>query len=426
MKATIARRCALGLTAIALTANLAAGQEWTRFRGPNGSGESDATAIPTNWTDADYNWKIDLPGEGQAAPILWGDKLFITGSDPKTAEQHVLCIDAKTGEQLWQKDYPSATHTLHKLNTFASSTPTVDANTLYVAWAEPSAITLLALSHAGEEKWRKNLGPFVSQHGFGTSPILYEDLVVLGNDQGDEQANGESFLVALDRKTGEQRWRTPRKTREVAYSTPCVYKPAAGPPELVFNSGAEGITSVDPKTGKVNWQIDLFDKRSCSSPLVVGDVIFGSCGSGAGGGNYVVAVRAPNGKDRTAPEIAYKMTRAAYAPYVPGFVAKGDLVFLWSDKGFVSCLNAATGKALWQERVGGTYYGSPIRVGDYIYCQEASGDMVVVAADTKYNLVARNKLGEPSNSTPAVAGGVMYLRTLSHLMSLGGKQAAAK
>lgn len=413
-------RACLLFTSLAMAAATASAQEWTRFRGPNGTGESEAKTVPTKWTDADYNWKIELPGEGQAAPVLWGDKLFITASDPKTAEQHVLCIDAKTGKQIWRKDYPSKTHTLHKLNTFASSTPTVDADAVYVAWAEPSAITLIALSHTGEEKWKRNLGPFVSQHGFGTSPILHEDLVVLGNDQGDEQSTGESFLVAFDRKTGDERWRTPRKTREVAYSTPCVYKPAAGPAELVFNSGAEGMTSIDPKSGKVNWTIDLFDKRSCSSPVIVGDVIFGSCGSGAGGGNYVVAVRAPNGKDRTAPEIAYKMTRAAYAPYVPGFVAKGEHLFLWSDKGFVSCLDAATGKAHWQERVGGTYYGSPIRVGDNLYCQEASGEMVVVAADTKYNLVARNKLGEPTNSTPAVAGGTMYFRTLSHLMSLGG------
>jgi outer membrane protein assembly factor BamB len=407
---------------LAVTAVSATAQEWTRFRGPNGTGESEATTVPTRWTDADYNWRVRLPGEGHSAPVLWGKKLFITSSDRKAATQYVMCYDADSGKEVWRKDFPSTAHTLHELNTFASSTPAVDADSLYVAWASPSAITFTALSHDGEQRWNKDLGPFFSQWGFGTSPIVYEDLVVLGNDQGDGKANGESFLIALDRKTGEQRWRTPRKTREVAYSTPCVYRPEAGAAELVFNSGAEGMTSVDPKTGKVNWQIDLFDKRSCSSPVIVGDIIYGSCGSGAGGGNYVVAVRAPNGKQRTAPEIAYKMTRAAYAPYVPGFVAKDDLVFLWSDKGFVSCLKAATGEALWQERVGGTYYGSPIRVGDYIYCQEARGEMVVVEAAEKYKLAARVPLGEPGNSTPAVADGTMYLRTVSHLMSLGGEK----
>jgi outer membrane protein assembly factor BamB len=132
-------------------------------------------------------------------------------------------------------------------------------------------------------------------------------------------------------------------------------------------------------------------------------------------------VRPPNGADRTVPEIAYRMTKAAFAPYVPGFVAKGDRVFLWADKGFVSCLDAATGDALWQQRVGGNYFGSPIRVGDYIYCMEAKGEMVVVAAKDQFELVARNPLGEPGNSTPAVAGGVMYFRTRTHLMSLGGK-----
>jgi outer membrane protein assembly factor BamB len=310
---------------------------------------------------------------------------------------------------------------LHTLNTFASSTPAIDADLIYVAWADPKAITLLALKHNGDEAWRKDLGPFVSQHGFGASPIVFGDLVILGNDQGDEVGKGTSFLVAFDRKTGNEAWRTPRKTREVSYSTPCIYQPKGSEPQVIFNSGAEGMTSVDPKSGKVNWQIDLFDKRSCSSPIVIGDLIFGSCGSGAGGGNYVTAVRGPNGKERTAPEVAYKVTKAAFAPYVPGFVAKDDMIFLWSDKGFVSCLKAETGDPIWQQRIGGTFYGSPIRVADKLYCMEASGNMVVVAADTKYKLIAKNKLGEPGNSTPAVAGGVMYFRTLSHLMALGGK-----
>ncbi|MEX2187630.1 MAG: PQQ-binding-like beta-propeller repeat protein [Pirellulales bacterium] len=420
MTAKDVRRFSLAMALFAASAASVSAQEWTRFRGPNGTGESDAATVPSKWTDADYNWKIELPGEGHSAPVLWGKKLFITSSDPKTATQVVMCYDAATGKQSWKKDFPSTSYHLHKLNTFASSTPAVDADAIYFVRADATDITLVALDHGGEQLWKKDLGPFVSQHGYGTSPIVYEDLVVLGNDQGIEPSPGESFLIALDRKTGEQRWRTPRKSREAAYSTPCVYQPANGQPELVFNSGAEGMTSIDPKSGKVNWQIDLFDKRSCSSPVIVGDIIYGSCGSGAGGGNYVVAVRAPNGKDRTAPEIAYKMTRAAYAPYVPGFVAKGDLVFLWSDKGFVSCLRAATGEALWQQRVGGTFYGSPIRVGDNIYCQEASGELVVVAAAEKYKLVARVPLGEPTNSTPAIADGTMYLRTTSHLMSLGG------
>ena len=129
---------------------------------------------------------------------------------------------------------------------------------------------------------------------------------------------------------------------------------------------------------------------------------------------------------RTAPEIAYRMTRASQAPYVPGFVAKGNRVFLWSDGGYVSCLDAASGERVWSSpKTGKSFYGSPIRVADKIYCMETSGEMFVVSAGEKFQLLARNKLGEHSNSTPAVADGVMYLRTLTQLMSLGGKAKAA-
>jgi outer membrane protein assembly factor BamB len=412
-------------------ASPAPAQEWTRFRGPNGTGASEATTIPASWTDADYNWKIKLPGEGHSSPVLWGDRLFITSAEPKDATQHVLCIDRRSGKILWKESFPSATHKKHVLNTFASSTPCVDEERVYFGWAVPEAITFLALTHEGKEVWRKNLGPFVNQHGFGTSPIVYKDLVVLANDQGNPQGRkgeGESFLVAFDRKTGNEKWRIPRKTREVAYSTPCVYQAPNGKEELIFNCGVHGITGVDPATGKVNWEIDTFDQRSCSSPIIVGDLIFGSCGQGPGTTNYVVAVRPPDGDARTAPEIAYRMTRASQAPYVPGFVARGNRVFLWSDGGYVSCLDAASGKQIWRsnQKMGTNFYGSPIRVADKIYCMEVSGKIVVVSAGDKFEHLADNKLGEPSNSTPAVADGVMYLRTLTQLMSLGGKKAESR
>ena len=136
---------------------------------------------------ADYNWKIKLPGEGHSSPVLWGDRLFITSAEPKDATQHVLCIDRRNGKILWKESFPSATHKKHLLNTFASSTPCVDEERVYIGWAVPEAITFVALTHEGKEVWRKNLGPFVNQHGFGTSPIIYKDLVILANDQGDPQ-----------------------------------------------------------------------------------------------------------------------------------------------------------------------------------------------------------------------------------------------
>jgi outer membrane protein assembly factor BamB len=188
---------------------------------------------------------------------------------------------------------------------------------------------------------------------------------------------------------------------------------------MLFNSWAHGITSIDPKTGKTNWEAaGVFKLRTVSSPVVAGGLVFGSCGSG-GGGNYVVAVRPGNAQGRAA-ELAYKVT--ASAPYVPTSVAKGDLLFLWSDKGIATCIKAATGDKVWQKRVGGDFFGSPVRVGDRLYAISLDGEVVVLAASENYDLLGRNPLGETSRATPAVAGGAMYLRTLSHLFSIGGKK----
>ncbi len=191
---------------------------------------------------------------------------------------------------------------------------------------------------------------------------------------------------------------------------------------MIFNASAHGITSVDPKTGKINWEVTgLFEKRSCSSPVLADGLLIGSCGSG-GGGNYVVAVH-PGGTDKPkAGKLAYKIDKSA--PYVPTPIAKGELLFLWSDAGVVTCVRARTGETLWTNRVGGNYFGSPICVQDRIYNIAADGTLVVIAAAEKYDLLAKNTLGELSHSTPAVANGTLYLRTFSHLISVGGRKGA--
>ena len=412
------RRMSLALVALlAAMASPSPAEEWTRFRGPNGTGVSDATTVPAQWSAKDLNWKVALPGIGHSSPVLWGDKIYLTSAFEDTALRLVLCLRAVDGQVVWQRKYPSSPHVKHQFNSFASSTPCVDADHVYCCWSTPDEYTLLALDHDGHEVWRKNLGTYVSQHSCGVSPVVYNDLVVLGNDQGDENHQGTSSVVAVDRRSGKQRWKLDRRTATVAYSTPCVYQPEGGDAELIFNSESHGITSIDPASGRVNWEIGVFNKRSVSSPVIAGGLIFGSCGSG-GGGNYVVAVRPPAGKG-SSPEIAYKVETSA--PYVPTPVALGELVFLWSDNGIVTCLRAGTGDTVWQKRVGGNYHGSPVCVGGRLYCIREDGEVTVVAADEEYRLLGRNPLGEESRSTPAVSDGRMYLRTYSHLASVGGK-----
>ncbi len=413
IRATLA--CAVVLASLAA----ADAQEWTRFRGPNGTGHSDATAIPAEWTEADYNWRVELPGVGHSSPVLWGDRIFLLSADPDTAERYVLCLSAVDGHELWRREFPGKPHKLHARSSYASCTPAVDAEHVYVAWSNPDRTSLVALTHDGDDVWDVDLGPWVSQHGFGTSPMLYEDLVVIQSSQEPESMAPdavrpkESFVVAVDRDSGKIRWRTPRKIKTASYSVPCVYTPPGGLPELLCCTTAEGLFSLDPKTGKQNWGIDVFTMRTVSSPILAGGLVIGTTGSGQGG-NYVVAVR-PGPK----PEVVYKVPESA--PYVPTPVANGDLVFLWWDSGIVTCVDAASGKKQWSQRVGGSYSGSPVCVGNRIYCISDDGEVVVLAAEKEFRELGRSSLGEPSRSTPAISGGRMYLRTYSHLISLGGK-----
>lgn len=386
-------------------------QEWTRFRGPNGDGVSHAANVPIKWTEKDYRWNASLPGVGHSSPVFWGDRVFITSADPETGTLFILCLSTDDGRELWRREILGRKYHHHLRNSLATSTPTVDARRLYVAHATPEHFRVLAFNHDGRPLWEQDLGPFAAEHGFGTSPILYEDLVVINNDN-----DAESSLVALDKSTGKIRWRVPRETDKVAYSTPCERRLPDGRTELIFNSGAHGISGVDPATGRTNWELQVFDKRSVSSPIVAAGLVFGSCGSG-GGGNYVVAVRP--GDDGAKPEEVYRVAKSA--PYVPTSVAWEDLVFLWSDQGVATCIDAADGRIRWQKRIGGNFSGSPICVAGRLYCISDDGEVVVLAASPDYQLLARNPLGEASRATPAVAGGRLYLRTVSHLICIGGE-----
>lgn len=404
----------MGLFA-ALPATLTA-QEWTRFRGANGVGASNADSIPTRWSADDYNWRIKLPGVGHSSPVLFGDKLFVTCSNKDSAELLVLCLRADHGNELWRKTYASKPHRQHQYNSYASATPAVDEHHVYITWAYPESQQLLALDHSGKEVWKRDLGPYKSQHGGNASPMVYKDMLIMPNDQ-----DGESYLLAVDRMTGKDRWRVPRSSATAAYGTPCEYIDPDGRPALLFNSQSHGITAVDPANGKVLWEVGgLFDKRSLNSAMVVAGLALGSCGSG-GGGNYIVAVRCGTADGRVKPELAWKIDQAA--PYVPTPIARGDLLFLFSDGGIVTCVHAPTGEVRYRERaVQGGFFASPVMANGHIYAIDRNGQVVVVKATDKFELVSKLDLGEVCHATPAIAHGRMYIRTYEHLMSLGGEK----
>lgn len=404
-------------TSLLLVAFDGSAQEWARFRGPNGTGVSYAKTIPTQWTKKDFNWKVPLPGVGHSSPVIWGDKVFVTSAQESPGKVFVLCLKADDGGVLWKREFPFVPFEKHKFNTFASATPAVDERRVFVAWNTPEHYNLMAFDHDGKTLWESDLGAFKSQHACGTSPILYQDKVILGSDQ-----DGESALFGVDAATGTIRWRTPRTTAVTAYSTPCVFQPEGQKPVVIFNSQAHGISAIDPDNGQVVWEYaKAFDKRSVSSPFIASGLIIGSCGSG-GGGNYVVALRPGNAAKGIEPQVAYEIRKSA--PYVPTGVAVGDLLFLWSDAGIVSCVHAPSGEIRWQERVGDgkeSFFGSPICIDDRLFCISSAGTVFVVAASEQFKELARYSFDELSHTTPAVSDGRLYIRTASHVISIGGK-----
>jgi outer membrane protein assembly factor BamB len=399
-----------------IVAACARGQEWTRFRGPNGSGVSTATTVPARWTEKDVNWKVRLPGVGHSSPVLWGERIFLTSGEEDSGKRIVLCLHVQDGRRLWLREFAGERHGKHQDNSFASATPAVDEGRVYVSWGNPREHLVVALDHDGREVWRTDLGSFRSGHGFGASPIVHEDVLIVPGDQ-----DGPSTLFGLDRATGKVVWKVPRRSK-ASYTTPCVYHPAGRQAEVVFTSYEHGITAIDPKTGRVLWERDVFDKRhietAIGSPVAAGELVLGTCGW-MGVRQEVVAVRGPSGEEKEKTSEVYRIDRAAPLCTTP--LVRGDLLFLWGDGGIVACADARTGVLHWRERVPGSYYSSPVCVGDRLYGVSREGEVVVLAAAKRFELLARNPIGEGSHSTPAVAGGRMYLRTFSHLISVGGK-----
>ena len=391
-----------------VSAPTAGAQEWTRFRGPNGAGRGKGEAIPARWTQDDYLWKVKLPGGGHGSPVLWGERIFLICANERTAARIVVCLNAKDGSVRWQREYASPKSRMNRLNHYGATTPAVDADRLYVAWSSRKSIVLRALDHEGKDLWDRDLGAHRSQHGPCTSPMVFEDTVVMTNDQ-----QGESFLLAVSTATGETRWKLPRTAGRAAYSTPCIRRTKAGETELITTSTADGITAVDPRSGRVLWaEKTAMPLRCVGSPALAGDLVIAASGTGPRGN--LVAVRATGGQ---AAKVAYRFT--TNAPYVPCPLVVGERMFLFGDAGHVTCLRTATGKLIWQEKVADRFFGSPVLAGGRIYCIARKGNVYVLEPADEYKLLAKIPLGEESFATPAVAGGRMYLRTVNHLIAIG-------
>ena len=242
--------------------SLLCAENWPAWRGPRGDGTSHETNIPFHWSaTANVAWKTELPGSGHASPVVWGNRLFTVAALAETEERLLLCLDRKTGKILWRKTVVrSPLEKKHSLNSYASGTPATDGEQVYVAFLDQNQMAVAAYDFDGGCKWLVGAGPFSSMHGFCSSPVVFEDSVIVNGDH-----DGNSYLVALSRKTGQKVWRTPREHHTRSYCTPLI-RELAGRTQMVL-SGDKCVASYDPNNGRLHWIIDGPTEQFVASPV---------------------------------------------------------------------------------------------------------------------------------------------------------------
>ncbi len=391
-------------------------ENWPRFRGPNGQGLSAARGIPVRWTEKDIRWKVDLPGGGHSSPVIWDDRVFVTSADDKARKGILLCLNASDGRELWRRERSLERLPMNTLNAYASATPALDADHVYLVWPGAEQVTLVALTHEGNEVWAAVLPGVQAKHGAGSSPIVWNGLVIVSCERDEKEGNpAGSVWLAVDRRTGRIQWRY-RHPRDAnaSYSTPCVYRDGQGRDQLIFTSHSHGIAAVRPDTGALLWKTEAaLPNRVVGSPVIADPWVIATCGEG-GGGTRLSAVRPPDPNSTSGAAEVYSLDRGV-VPYVPTPVLYEGLLFAFHDNGNVSCLRAATGQVLWNAKPAGRFYGSPVCVAGNLYCITLDGDVVVLKAGPVYERLAVNALGEKSHTTPAVADGRMVIRTFSRV-----------
>ena len=401
-----------------LSAAILQAENWPQFRGPNGAGISAQKGLPVTWGAKDYTWKVKLPGIGHSSPVVWGDTVLVTSAAQAGEKRALQAFVAATGKLLWTKHLGGVTHPKHALNSYASATPCTDGQFVFVAWGDNDEYFVVAHDlKTGMEKWRAQLPPSLSKHGHGTatSPILFEDSVILLN----EHDTGPGYIVALNKNTGKQQWLLKRKIEIMTYATPIIID-VNGAPQLINSCLDDGLMAIDPRKGKVLWSTPgQFDLRTVATPVHWNGFVYGSCGGG-GKGKLMLAVKVGGKGNVSETHIAWQRKRSL--PYVPSPIIYKDHIYMWLDNGIVVCANPKTGEEIWDERVGrGDFSSSPVCIDGKIYCSSRTGEFTVVDASPEFKIRGRSLLGEQTHATPAVSNGRMFIRGFEHLFCLEAK-----
>ena len=437
-----ARRLPL-FSLLLLTAHTAAAAppHWAQWRGPDGQGIAGDPGVPLEWSPTkNVLWKTAIPGRGYSSPVVWGDRIFLTTAiegdvvpgakgvkhvmegqefahpDGVGADrQHtfkVVALDATSGRILWEKTAWEGTpyDTRHRRGSFAAPTPVSDGTLVYAYFG---AEGLYTYDFQGNLKWSWKTGGIASFGvGVGTSPVLYQGILIV---QCDEDNGEKSFIVGLERKTGKEVWRTTRNV-EVSWATPILVK-SGGRDELV-TAGSQAIIGYEPKSGRELWRMKGLASNAVPSPVAGDGIVVVSAGYPV---KIAVAVRPGGSGDVTETDrVLWKYDKGT--AYVPSPILVDGRVYLVTDKGLISCLDAKTGKVHYEggrPPAGASYMASPVAVAGHLLLSSMDGDTVVLKAGTTHEIVRSNPLGEPIAASPAIVGGRLYIRGEHHLFAIG-------
>lgn len=381
-------------------------QDWPEFRGPDGQGHSDERGLPVAWSESkNVKWKTAIPGKGWSSPSIQGNTIWLTTATEEGKSLRAVSLDRTTGAVLQNIEVfrLKSAGPLHAKNSLASPTPILEGDRVYLHFG---AHGTACLKQSGEVVWKTKLDYDNGQHGPGGSPVIYDDLLIVNCDGEREQ-----FVAALDKMTGKLRWKKSREGAQ-AYATPLAVRLPAG--DQVISPGAFRAIAYEPRTGKELWQVTYGDGFSNVPRPVYGHGLVYICT-----GFFqpaLLAVRVDGRGDVTKSHIAWTLKRGV--SLTPSPLLVGDELYLISDNGVASCVDAKTGAPHWQVRLGGNYSASPIYADGRIYFLSETGESVVIAPGKEFKQLARNQLDGQTLASMAVAGGSIFIRSQTHLYRL--------
>jgi outer membrane protein assembly factor BamB len=402
-------------------------ENWPQFRGPDGTGHSDARGLPLNWSETqNVVWKTPIHDRGWSSPVIYGKQIWLTSASKDGRELFVLCLDRDTGKILkdWKLFDVAQPQFVHPFNTPASPTPVIEEGRVYITFG--SAGTACIDTKTFRVIWERRDIQCNHFRGAGSSPVLFRNLLLMHFDGSDIQ-----FVMALDKRTGKTVWRTDRSIdfkdldkngkpvadgdERKAFSTPHVQQ-IDGRWEMI-SLGAKAAYSYDPLTGKELWRLEERGQHSASTRPVLGHgMIYFPTGFAVG---QLFAVRTGGQGLLTDSQVAWKVRRGVSNK--PSILLVGDLIFMIGDTGIASCIDAKTGEQVWQQRVGGEYSSSPVYADGKLWFFAEDGKTTVLAPGRTFEKVAENRLDEGFLASPAIAGKAFYLRTRTHLYRIEQK-----